>query len=112
MVFDPLLPARLAGLRVEPVDAAVLVAEDERCSGWIIDRERRRTDGTGRLERPMQASTFRIDRAHRAAGAPHEHRSVEHGGCPECGHVAGKAEGPFQLERAELLGLETRLLCA
>ncbi len=104
--FNALGPALFAGLRVERIDTAVLIAEDQRMTRPVGHCDERRAHRAARLEHPVQASALGIDAIDGAARAADKHRPVEHRRSPERGHVAGEAEGPFQLQFAEIARVE------
>src|SRR5262252_1076413 len=97
MRIDTLLPAQFSTARVERIDLAILIAEDEGGGSTVGNSKRRGPYRPLGLISPVQATRLCINGIDRAAGAADEDSAIEHGRRPESGHVAGKSKRPFEL---------------
>ena len=97
MIFRLLFPEELAGSRIECVEPARLVAEEEHVAAAVAYGQNRCAHRAGGLIHPSDAACLRIEIVNGAARAAHKEIVVENGGLRERGDIARVGERPFEL---------------
>ena len=97
------LPEQRAGLRLERIEPARLIAERQRVFRSNPGRHDRRANRPVGLEGPLDATRSGPQGMDHAAGAPDEHLAVDDGRLRKRRHVAVESERPSQLQSPHLV---------
>jgi len=107
VVIDSFFPNELSGLGFEGVIPADLIAEQKRVPVTVGNHDHGRTNGSIRVEGPLDAAALRTQSMDRAAGAAHEKLAIEECGKREGVDVALVPESPLQLESLHLIDAQS-----
>ena len=103
VVIDSFFPNELSGLGFEGVIPADLIAEQKRVPVTVGNHDHGRTNGSIRVEGPLDAAALRPQRVDRATRTADEDLPVEEGGEREGVHVTLVTERPFEPELLHLI---------
>ncbi len=111
MLLDAPLPQEFAGIGVERIGIATLIAEIGRCATRVLADGNRRAHAESCLEHPALAAGFCIKGIDLAAGTADEHPAAKNGRLRVGPDVARESERPFQLQARNIVRRKLGLVC-